>query len=528
MNYLALLTDSEIHYICSIIPERRVSNYFRHFPKEFSKICPGFRPYGISRLNVSDLLYRNRNNRFVSSFIEQTIFKWLTEIQEYFDECKKEGNSKDAALIRTLAQSYFFENTALYFKLVGEEVSEIYTSLLTSATTEAKKTMEELENKKAEAESNTAIIERLQSKLVSVTNAMNDSKSKQNKYATEIESLKQKLDNLDKLNAIFLSKAETNVALKAEIARLKRIEKSLRAEIKAAHSDQILKEARIKIEVEKKLQIDRAAENSISFKPLRPIDMDEFKEYLGYNLKDIGADSTTDCQLLLKHHLSEILFQGKPIIINRGTGVPLMKCIANTLVGNTNVSTLTYGKDISADNIETFLFREGRIICLDGFFGNYSETELLSLVEQHRNKIIFFTLAFDRTLQYVPYEIFRYCHYLNLNRIQTLSTSVVITEDPSIIEESEADIPQPNSDARLSHTLREVLSEFGLSPGVTPHKCARINNELDLCCTLAFDVLPYSTDVMHIAPFVVSERLAKYAGDKGRCPYKDLFKEWFA
>jgi len=526
MNYLALLTDDEIQYICSIIPQKRVSDYFRHNPKEFSKICPGFRPTAISRLNVSNLLYRNRNNGFVSSFIEKTISIWLSQIQGCIDECIEEGKSKDAAYLETLAQSFFVGNIALYFKLIEEEASEIYISLLSSAATEAKKTLEEQENLKMEVESKAATIERLQADLVSVTTALNDSKSKQNEHATEIKSLKLKLANVDELNAIIHSNEETNATLEAEIAKLKKSEKDLKAEIKAAQSGQKQLEARIREEIGKQ-QAEKATRQAAALKPLRPINMDEFKEYLGYNLKDIGAATPPDCYLLLKQHLCDILFQGMPIIINRGTGVPLMKCIANALVENANVTTLTYNKDISAEDIEAFLSRETRVVCIDGFFGNYSETELLALLERHRNKIIFLTLAYDRTLQYVPYEIFRYCHYLNLNRIQTLSMSADITEDPSAVEESEADIPEANSDARFSPLLKDVLNEFGLSPGLTPHKCARISNEQDLCCALVFDVLPYCTDVLQIAPFAVSERLVKYAGEKGRCTYKNLFKEWF-
>jgi hypothetical protein len=255
--------------------------------------------------------------------------------------------------------------------------------------------------------------------------------------------------------------------------------------------------------------------------------MDEFKEYLGYNLKDIGASTPPDCYLLLKQHLCDILFRGKPIIINRGAGVPLMKCIANTLVGNPNVASLTYNRNISAQEIEAFLFGKARIVCLDGFLGNYIETELLALLERHSNKIVFLTLAYDRTLRFIPYEIFRYCHYLNLNRIQTISMSTDVTEDPSVFEEREADTPEVNPDVRFSHLLKEMLDEFGLSPSLTTHKCAHISSEQDLCCALVFDILPYCRDVLQIAPFEISERLTKYAGDKGRCSYKNLFKEWF-
>lgn len=527
MNYLPLMTKDEIQYICTVIPQKHVSDYFRRNPKEFAKICPGFRPTAISRLNVSDLLYRNRNNGFVSSFIEKTISIWLSQIQECLDECQKDGSRKDVAYIETLAQSFFVGNVALYFKLIEEKHSETYISLLSSAATEAKKTLEEQENLKADVESKRAEIERLQTELASVATALESSKSKQHEHTAEIKSLKQEIGNVEELKDLLQSKKGAIAILEIEVAQLKKSEKKLRAELKAAQSGQQQLEAQIREEIEKQ-QAEQIARRANALKRLRPIDMDEFKEYLGYNLKDIGASTPPDCCSLLKQHLSDILFQGRPIIINRGTGVPLMKCIANTLVGNASVASLTYSKDISAQEIEAFLFGKARIVCLDDFLGNYSETELLALLEQHRNKIVFLTLAYDRTLRFVPYEIFRYCHYLNLNRIQTLSMGADVTEDPSVVEESEVDALEVNSDARFSPLLKEMLDEFGFSPSLTTHKCAHVSSEKDLCCTLAFDILPYCTDVLQIAPFAVSERLNKYVGDKGRCPYKNLFKEWFA
>lgn len=527
MNYLPLMTENEIQYICTVIPEKRVSDYFRRNPKEFSKICPGFRPNAISRLNVPDLLFRNRNNGFVSSFIENAISTWLFQIQECMDKCIKDGSSQDAAYIETLAQSFFVGNVALYFKLTEKEHTEAYMSLLSSAATEAKKTLEKQENLKADVLIKTAEIERLRTELELVTTALNNSKSKQHEHTAEIKSLKQEIGHVDEMKALLKNKEEAVAALEAEVAQLKKSEKDLRAGIKAAQSERRQLKAKIREEIEKQ-QAEKTARQAAALKPLRPINMDEFKEYLGYNLKDIGAATPPDCYPLLKQHLCDILFQGMPIIINRRTGVPLMKCIANALVENANVTTLTYNKDISAEDIGAFLSREARVVCLDGFLGYYDETELLTLLERHRNKIVFLTLAYDRTLQYVPYEIFRYCHYLNLNRIQTLSMSADITEDPSAVEEREVDILEANPDARFSPLLKDVLNEFGLSPGLTPHKCARISNEQDLCCSLVFDILPYCTDVLQIAPFTVSERLVKYAGDKGRCTYKYLFKEWFA
>ena len=55
------------------------------------------------------------------------------KIQEHISQCIKNGDDKDIAYIRTLSQSYFADNVALYFKLIEEKHSETYVSLLSSA-----------------------------------------------------------------------------------------------------------------------------------------------------------------------------------------------------------------------------------------------------------------------------------------------------------------------------------------------------------------------------------------------------------
>ena len=527
MNYLSLMTDDEIKYICSVIPPKIVLSYFQRHPKAFAKISPGFRPNTMSRFSIPDFLFRHRNREFISSFIETHISHWLPEIQEHLDQRMEEGVSKNTAYIQTLPQSFFAGNVPLYFKLIEEEHPEDYISLLSSAVVEGKKGSEEQERLEEKVKAKETAVKQLQSKLDSVTIELKSAKAKQCDYTAEIKFLKQEVSNVNELNALLQSKEETIKALKTEILGLKKTKIDLEEELSASKGNQRKLLARIREELEKQ-EAERLVQQAAAMKPLRPIEMDEFKEYLGYNLKDIGASSPPDCFLLLKQHLCNILFQGTPIIINRGAGVSLMKCIANALVGNTNVDLITYHPNITAHEIESFLSRNVRVVCIDGFLGNYSETELLALLERHRNKIIFLTIAYDRTLRFIPYEIFRYCYYLNLNRIQTLSVSADLKEDPSEFEETVADIPEANPDTRYSPLLKEMLSEFGLSPSLTAHKCAHISNEQDLCCTLAFDILPYCADVLQIAPFAVSERLVKYAGDRGRCSYKKLIREWFA
>ena len=164
---------------------------------------------------------------------------------------------------------------------------------------------------------------------------------------------------------------------------------------------------------------------------------------------------------------------------------------------------------------------------MDNFLGNFNETELLPIFERHRDKVLFLTVAYDRTLNFVSGEFLRYCHYLNFNRVEALVSNAELTEDPSTVEEVENRTQIVSLDTRYSKLLREMLCEFAFRRILVEHKCIHVSTEQDLCRTLAFDVLPYCVDVLQIAPFNQSERLNKYAGSAGRCPYKNLFKVWF-
>lgn len=528
MSYISLLTENEIQYICSAIPVKDVSEYFQRYPKEFAKILPGFRATTISQYNIDIgiLLFNNRNMSFVSSFIDTKIKIWLREIQDHLDQCKKNGDNKDIAYIQTLSQSFFAGNVALYFKLSEKKRPKTYISLLSSAVNHQKEFNNIQKQMYDDLQSKNTEIERLHTKLKSAERSLEKLNYKRRDQITEIKSLKQELANANKTTILLQEKEKTISDLKAEIFNLNTSKNELLAKLSEVQASQQQLESRIRDKLEKQ-QAEKNISQFFTTKPLRPIDMEEFKEFLGYNLENINVPVSSDYWLLLNQYLCDILFEGMPIIINRGTGVLLMKCVANALVGNKNVSSLTYNNNVSSDEIEVFLSKDSRVVCLNGFLGNYNETELLISLEGHRNKIVFLTLPFDRTLQYIPYEIFRYCRYLNLNRIQAFSKDPDLTEDPSIIDEVETDLPQAKPHPIYSTLLKNIIDELGLPQSITSFKIARVSDEQYLCGTLAFAVLPYCTDVLNISPFATSEHIIKYAGIRGRCPYKRLFKEWF-
>lgn len=528
MNYLPQLTEDEVRYICSVIPLQDSIHFFQRNPKEFAKIMPGFRATSLKKqAQVSALLYKRRNQYFISSFIEKQISKWLSQIKEHIDKRMEEGESKELALLRTLPFCFFVDNVGLFFKLVNEEYSEEYIALLSAAVTATKEASVQQDRVQKELKAKESEIRELQAELDSAKLDLKKTRTKLNERNTKSKELERRLADFEKLKTTVLNDKKMIVALEAKIqVREETINGLMNELVEAKNSIQKL-ETQIRAELEKQ-QIAKTAEQKAARKPKRPNDIEEFKDYLGYNLENIGVPTDSKYFVLLKEHLSKILFQGMPVVVNRCVGITLMKCVANTLNGQSIVKTLVFNKDLSTDDIDKFLLSAKRVVCLDNFIGNYNETELLPLFDIHRDKVTFLTVAYDRTINYVSGEFLRYCQYLNLNRISALSANAELTEDPSTVEEVEFEPQGLSQNNRYSSLLREMLGEFGFLQCLVEQKCAAISNEQDLCRVLAFDVLPYCVDVLQIAPYNTSERFLKYAGDTGRCPYKNLFKGWFS
>jgi len=527
MNYLSMLTEEEVHYICSVIPLQDSVYYFKKYPKDFAKIMPGFRATSIkSQERVSGVLFRNRNQRFISSFIEKHISRWIDEIQENVDKCIVDGDSKELAYIHTFPHSFFAGNVALYFKLIEDKHPEEYVALLTSVTIEIKDVTEKHEKLQRTLETQENDIEQLKKELNSVKLELKDAGIKLNERLAEIERLKQSVSQLEELRTVVQNAEAVTTSLKSKLQEREDTIQQLQADLTGAKDNCKQLEEQIRAEFEKQQAI-KIAKQQVDQMAKCPCDIEEFKDYLGYNLENIGIPTNADFFALLKGHLGNILFQGVPVIINRFAGLLLMKCIANALTGHPNVQMLSFKDGILMDDVDCFLSSTERIVCLDNFIGNCNETELLVLLSGHKDKVIFLTVAYDGTLRYVSKEFLQYVHYLNLNRIEAFSAITELTEDPSTVEEINCILQGAIAHNRFSNLLRRILGEFGFPQGLLVQRCATVSDEQDLCRMMAFEILPYCVDVLEISPYNTSECFIKYAGNAGRCLYKNLFMEWF-
>ncbi|HPH11701.1 MAG TPA: hypothetical protein PKW59_12640 [Thermotogota bacterium] len=527
MNYIPKLTDEETRYICSKIPKQHTIEYFQKYPKKFSRILPGFRANAISKLDVSNLLFKNRYDDFINNFIENHVILWLGQIEKSLESCMKNGDSEENALLHTLPFCFFADNIALFFKLTNKEHSKEYIAIISTAVNIVKIYDEE----KEKIEKELLTMKKEKGKL---EEEHKDNKEKLEKSEIKIEGFISRIDEGEIRIKKYKDLEKTILEYKTDLLELnkqlsdhkKNIQKLETGLLETKKSKGSLKDQAI-TDLERKHTSDSPIK-LIAKEPKKPNDIDEFLEFLGYNLKDIDVPNDSEYFGLLKVHLSRILFKGIPILINRYSCPTLMKCITNTLIGQPNGITLAFSTNSRVEEVNNFLSNSGRVVCLDNFIGNYNETILLPVLEYHKDKIIFLSIAYDRTLCYISEEVLRYCQYLNLNHIPQFSPCSRLTEDPSTIDESEYEYVSSNEKNKYSKLLREILIEFGFTTSVIEHKCNAILNEDDLCSILAFEVLPFCTDVLKVKPYRISERFLKYAGDNGRCKYKNLFKGWFS
>jgi len=496
--------------------------------KEFVKIRPGFRmnKASLAKLDISNLLFRYRNRGFIEFFIDKIVGDWLDQIREHYNKCLDDGDSTEIALVNTLPFCFFADNIKLYFKLIHEEHSDEALLLLEASVKKLKENGEKIESQEKELESKEANENELRGMIEANRISAEDMRQRLAQVEGNIKNLRNKDKEINVLKLEIEKKTNEIERMREENDDQRKTIHELKLELtNTANSIQLLEEqirADVALQNEENKRMLIMASN-----PKRPVDIDDFVDHLQYNFESLGISPRETYLSLLKTHLSCILFEGMPIAINRLSGLPLMRCVSNSIIGSPDVETLCFRDGLSIKEIEDFMFSAGRILCLDNFIGNFNETALIPLFDSHKGQIVFLTYSYDRMLNYMSGEFLKYVQHLNLNRIKAFNNPAMLTEDPSVMEESEYVSQMPRLDNRYSQLLGEILSELGYLRSITEYLCATIADEKDLCRKLAFDILPYCVDVLHISPYNTSARLNKYAGTSGRCPEKDLLRRWF-
>ena len=530
MRYLLQLTEEELEYICSVIPYADVVKYLNTCPKEFGKIRPGFRPKSIKTSETTHFLLNNHEKLFISNFLEKTIEQWLCQIEERLKHYMDEGECFEFSCLHILPNSPFADNVALYLKLSNKEYSADYAKIMSTAVSFIKASSHNNQENDKLKEMFEVERSRLNGMIDNRENSIRQITKKSRDKDIEIVKLTNDLilakESIEKSTYELESKDKQIQKLEKELKLLQCNVKEIKAELVCANEEKNLLNDKLRSQIEQ----EQFYLNNVftEFKrPKHPCNIDEFEEFFEFNLNALGISKTMCCWELLMAHLDNILFCGKPILIKSSAGINLARCVANTLCGKNNIEILKYSSDLSNVDISKFLCNSERVVCFEGFIGNYNELELLSVINCVRNKIVFITFNFDGTLRYISDEILTAFNYLNLNRIGEFSIIQDFEEDPSIIEECEFDMIMQIENSRYKKICREILEECGVKKCIVESLCAQVNSEQDLCRMLAFVFLPYISDVMDRRPYNCSKRLQKYAGESGKCPEKELMIRWF-
>ena len=542
MSYIEKINDEEIKYVCEAIPSEEIKSYLRKNPKEFAKLMPGFRPTSIKTEQTASVLLKFQERPFIRSFIEKHLESWIVSIQDNIEQCKKEGDSDYQAFLHTFPDCYFANNIPLYFKLTDSNVEQNILGVLAEAvqiilkqredvlrSEEIEKIAEQRGKNEQTIREKESEIKTLKSYIAAKDKALIKHSGTILKQEDEIANLRDSLqecqieiEKANKENKKLRHKCEAG---ERESKVIKKKNETFKDEINRLNKE--LNKVICQLEELQKEYADEEYEIKGSQSLIRPASEGEFKEFLSYNLEDIGLSTENKETQLLVNHLTRVLFLGCPIVTNSIIVDNLASCVANSIIGTTGFESLIFTEHIKAKHIVNFLNESGRVVCLYGFLGNYNEIELFEILRRYRNKIMFLPIQYEKTLKYVPAEILAHCEYLNVLRFPEMAIVHDIDEDPAFLVEHEYEIDDYFLDVRTSKITRQILEEIGFEDQVITKYLSQITGEEDLNQALVFSILPYVRDVMSENPYLLSKRLEKYAGEHGRAPYKDIILRWF-
>ncbi len=118
MDYTPNLTEEEKIQLCKLATGKFFKVYYQNFPKEFSKIKPGFRANTLRESDALDIALKNIGKTFITRGINLVTSHWMDEISEEISSLMKDGLEKDYATAQTLLDSVFDTDINLYFKLI--------------------------------------------------------------------------------------------------------------------------------------------------------------------------------------------------------------------------------------------------------------------------------------------------------------------------------------------------------------------------------------------------------------------------
>jgi len=546
MKYYFLLDENDIKKICNTVPYTELQKGFKRYVKDFSKICKGYRPQGLPEEKGRRLLPDNKNSSLTMKMMEFIAGLLVKQIDEYVEKGRTQNFDIDKCYIIAFSKCVIPEFVDIYFKLKGKKVSKEYAGAIVAGAkillkyrkkiasnisdkntilleTERKKAYEKFKEKEREIKEKNNIITELNnqvSDLIVKQEEMNDIKIKLSEAGHYVEKLKEKNNNLkEKIKELDQAQKKH----KEEAEKLGREKAMLAAENKIGKDNVDALNSELFIYKEKERRI-----NEVIFtgeeKVIMPRDIEEFNEGFRVNLESLNLNQSNDSIELLISYMDEILFCGKPIIVNGIVGNTLAGCVANSIFGRKEVCRLTYSPELTSEDIRSVVRGEDKIIVLDNFLGNYDELQLLSMISGIKNKIFFLTLSYDKTIRYLPEEILVYCNYLNANNMEGILQGNRTTEEPFNIEVQENELESIVVNKKMLNYCTDIMKELEFKNINVKIFSAKMKDETVLTTSLLFSLLPYNLFFDEMSPFNKSDHLWKFVANSR---YKNIFLRWF-
>lgn len=237
MNYLIDLEKEEIKYICTVIPFKEASVYFKSYPKEFNKLRPGFRVKSLNEDTIVRTLYDFQNRDFIASFLNKHIDRWIKEIDVEIAKALESGLDQEVAYIDVLSRSFFSGNVALFFKIKREKKSEDYLKVMGSSvfyqSVHQKTDEEEIDSLKKERQELIDIQEELKNRIFEEEKKVEKLRKKEAELKDE---LKEKMEQ-------FKQEQEKSNVLSEKVDKLE-------AKLKVVQNDEVWKIAEMQQEID--------------------------------------------------------------------------------------------------------------------------------------------------------------------------------------------------------------------------------------------------------------------------------------
>lgn len=551
MKFYPLLSDDDIQTICQEYPPRDLIAGFKKYSKDFSALLPGRRPQSVEVDFGRNLISNNPHSNLTAKMVESLLKNWIPKTKAIVEEIEASGKNAEYAHVVAFSRLGYPFFVSVYFNIIESGFSEDQIHAIQAGAEALTEEMERMEEMVSSAESS----KQLEDLRKQFTRELKEKDQDVKGKAAEIKRLQKCLsdaqktaDRLFEKNEMIgvlqskLGEADSEIAeLKAKIhgyeLQLTETRNTIRKkeeqeqecfnERERIKSELVACQTRLD-EIEQARKATLALVYNETIDELRPIDLEEFDEYLSYNLTSLGLEATDSSFSLLLNYLHRVIFANKPILCSHAVGLALARCISNTICGTQNVTIVPYKREITNRDIISILETDSRILVFDSFIGNYSEKELLPILRRTKGKIIIVTAEYDKTIALLlPEEVLCNCTYINASRFPGLLTARKLDEDPSTLVEDWFSPSCETPDRRSQRLCREIMKELGFSAIVTETMSAQIGSAEVLDGYLAFSILPYYIEASGASPYSISSRLGKYAGPTGKSNYRELLMEWY-